>query len=62
LRTTQAILRGLVNKLARGQLAPLLHVGADLAQMGAQALLGTEDIIRGGALMMVPRHRDLSRL
>ena len=61
-RTAQAILRGLVNKRARGQLAPLLHVGADFAQRRAKALLRTEDIVMGGAIMGVARYRDLSRL
>jgi hypothetical protein len=57
--TAQTIRLGFVGKLAQRQLAPFLQVGTDLTQVRPQALLRTEDIISGGAIMVVAGQRDL---
>ena len=62
LGTAQAILRQFVNKLAQRQLAPLLQVGTDLAQVRPKAFLCAEEVITGRAIMVVAGHRHLGQL
>ena len=61
-RTAQTVRLGFVNKLVQRQLAPLLQVGTGLTQMRPHPLLRAEDIIVGGAIMVVAGQGDLGPL